>query len=280
MGQHDPSWEQDGMLLDGGDIGAPEEETASRGYRILSWPVLLTLGFVVYELFAEPALGVTVACLKFGLPHLWAGIWLLAKDPKKRRAVASACCYWGYGALRVGAVAFPTAVVIGTLMQQRVDELVVTALLAFGGIACYSALMMLGVLLAWWWGVKVWLSPAVPHDLRLGPWPPRWPGPNRLGVAVKFAMLVCGVVFGLTVILLLLQFLRLVLGRLWRPWLEAAATICAIFLMFAIPLFWYAWGERLEEQVPADDPESCWPDSPADSVGEPLWPSPLDSRDA
>jgi len=253
---------------------------ASRGYRILSWPVLLTLGFVVYELFAEPALGITVACLKFGLAHMWAGIWLLAKDPEKRRAVALACCYWGYGALRVGTVAFPTAMAIGVLMQQRVAELAVTALLAFGGIGCFCVLTTLGVLLARWWGVKVWLSPGVPQDLRLGPWPPRWPGPNRLWVVVKPAMLVCGVVFGVVVFLLLEAFLPIVFGRLWQAWLNAVAGVCGVFLMFAVPLYWYAWGERLELWVLAEDPASCWPDEAAESAGGPSWSIPLGTGDA
>src|SRR3954454_11024639 len=51
-------------------------------------PALLALGFVVYELTAQPGLGAAIACTKFGWDDFLTARWLRRRDPDRRRGRA------------------------------------------------------------------------------------------------------------------------------------------------------------------------------------------------
>jgi hypothetical protein len=54
----------------------PDQQARSRWHTPLTWSALAALGLLVYELTAQPALGVSVLCLKFGWNDWRTALWL------------------------------------------------------------------------------------------------------------------------------------------------------------------------------------------------------------
>ena len=70
-----------------------QDDRAGRWANVLSVPLLLVIGWVLYELTAQPALGVAAVCIKFGWDDFRTAWWLRRRDPDWRRARA---CFWLY----------------------------------------------------------------------------------------------------------------------------------------------------------------------------------------
>src|SRR5262245_29129752 len=71
-----------------------DDAEAGRGCtRHLTWPVLLGLGWLIYELTHKPALGAMAVCLKFGLNDFRTARWLSRIDGDRGRAHS---CFWLY----------------------------------------------------------------------------------------------------------------------------------------------------------------------------------------
>jgi hypothetical protein len=70
----------------------PDEPLPEKRWRFLfSWPTLLMLGLLVYELTSEAALGVAILCLKFGLEDFLTARWLRRQDSNRARGRT---CFW------------------------------------------------------------------------------------------------------------------------------------------------------------------------------------------
>src|SRR5262245_6522225 len=67
------------------------DDRAGRWANVLSVPLLLVIGWVLYELTAQPALGVAAVCAKFGWDDFRTARWLLRIDPNPARGWA---CAW------------------------------------------------------------------------------------------------------------------------------------------------------------------------------------------
>src|SRR5262245_47029144 len=63
--------------------------------ELLTWAGLLTLGWVLYELTAQPALGVIGLCLKLEWDDFRTAWWLRSRDASRRRGRT---CFWLYTA--------------------------------------------------------------------------------------------------------------------------------------------------------------------------------------
>src|SRR5262245_39354899 len=71
-----------------------DDAEAGRGWtRHLTWPVLLGLGWLIYELTHKPALGAMAVCLKFGLNDFRTARWLSRIDEDRGRGRS---CFWLY----------------------------------------------------------------------------------------------------------------------------------------------------------------------------------------
>ena len=62
-----------------------EENSPKRSHSRFIWLILIGLGFLVYELTAQPALGVSLASIKFGWNDLLSARWFRRTDPDRRR---------------------------------------------------------------------------------------------------------------------------------------------------------------------------------------------------
>jgi hypothetical protein len=166
-----------------------EGENVRRDRNFLSWPVVLAIGWLVYELTAQPNLGIVFVCAKFGWEDFRAALWLRRVDPVRRRGWAM---FWLYlaSALWKTAIAATIAIFAGGFLaagqkppQPHVggqpndipNWFLGAVLTAFAGFA----LSALAACPALWFsirhGKKLWLNPLV-HRAR---WENLWPPYNR-----------------------------------------------------------------------------------------------------
>jgi hypothetical protein len=89
----------------------PTELIPRKGWRSpwwkkpLTWSVLLTAGFLVYELTADPILGVVLVCSKFGWQDFLLAYRLWRIDPNRPRMLAMSSIYLASGLTKTGLAA-------------------------------------------------------------------------------------------------------------------------------------------------------------------------------
>jgi hypothetical protein len=185
------------------------EAPASRWLNILSIPVLLVIGWILYELTAQPALGVAAICVKFGWEDFRTAWWLRRNDADWRRGRAT---FWLYLASGLWKMAITASLMIfgyiflkmmGALGPRAGPHVAGALLTAFAGISLATVTACWAVFLAFIWRVRLWLNSATHYARRHNLWPPP-PAPanahNAAGLLIctsLFAMLVPLLVFGL-----------------------------------------------------------------------------------
>jgi hypothetical protein len=275
-----------------------EPRPARSWAHVLSWPMLLALAWLLYELTAQPALAVAAVCVKFGWEDFCTAFWLWWKDPNRGRANA---CFWLYfaaglwlAAIAATAMLFgfafltgvrqqagpaPGVVPVGNGPPPHVIAALLTALIGFG----FSTLLTcLALVLAWCFRVKLWLDGAVHRARRAGRWPPTNAPPGR---ANKF-----GCLLGTALVLTALPAIFLAVGvilALNPPQPGAAGggmpgwmPVLILALLIGIPALALGLRDFLSRRVMAKSAAECWgPDAvaPADGWAEaesqktPLW---------
>jgi hypothetical protein len=161
----------------------PVDERPRRRRFALSWLTLLALGWLVYEMTAQPVLGILSVCVKFGWERFRTAWWLLGVDPARRRAwtcftlyVASALCRVA-GAAAMLSAAFILEMIIlldlGVVRQPDLRAAVLATLGTLGvNILCAAVAGCAAVVLAHKYRIKVWLHPSVDSARRHDLWPP------------------------------------------------------------------------------------------------------------
>ena len=71
----------------------------------LAWPLVLVVGFLLFELTADPALGILLGCLKFGWDELRFSRRLRRQDPDPVRGRVCARFYEAFALWKVSLVA-------------------------------------------------------------------------------------------------------------------------------------------------------------------------------
>jgi hypothetical protein len=268
-------WE-DEFYEDGGSY-ASEPSHALRRVRLknlLSWSVLISLGILVYEITAQPAAGAVIACARFGWEDLLTASWLRRTDPDLGRGRA---CFWCYLASALTKVAFAAVVPIFVIAliegaarpgaqaaaqpgaQGIPMEWVATALEACVGLGLAALAATYALSLAWWHGVKLWLSPTVHRARRLQIWPPpltgketNWGGLLLADLAVLF----------LAVYFLPITFaVGLLVARNPPIWVEAVSIVVGLCGMCVGAIGLLAITTALERRLIATSTRDCWPPS-------------------
>jgi len=174
------------------------DETPRRRWPLpLTWVGMLTVGCVLYEITAQPALGAMVMCIKLGWDDFRTAFWLRRRDSSRRRGRA---CFWLYlanGAWKVSAIGLVVSllfilITIVPRLGQRVGlpREVIEALM--GVMAAVGVGLLVGVLAmlrALWTAyrgrVKLWLHSGIHHAWHADAWPPyrdrRGGRRNRIG---------------------------------------------------------------------------------------------------
>jgi hypothetical protein len=238
----------------------------------LTLPMLLLLGWLLYELTAQPALGVAAVCLKFGWEDFRTACWLRRRDPVRGRARA---CFWLYTASGLWKSAITASVMIfafaflkgmqanagggqARLGGELPPQVIGALLTAFGSYVLSSLATCAAVWLALWYRIKLWLDAGVHRARREGLWPPpdyRDLRTNKAGRVVLTALVLTLFTCGFTTLVAVALGLG---GR--RPDAFGLLAIMGtlLLLMFVGPVLILAGRDLLVRHVFAATPSECW----------------------
>jgi hypothetical protein len=230
---------------------------------------VLLAAWLLYECTSQPALGVALACGKFGWADLRTACWLRRVDPDRRRGVA---CFWWYLTFGLWKVALTATLAIAVLgyveavlggapgPAQPPPEPVFGAFAAAGvgfGLSFLSSYVALWAALRH--RVRIWLGVA-PHRARAGRFWPPCHGQTNFAPYVAFTTLVLTLAVSLTAVL------SAVLQLGWRPQGPVGAFLLLTGVLgltsgvvMAFPV--------VTQRLTARSPQECWPeDDPAESA--------------
>ncbi len=213
-------------------------QSSSRWTEHISWGAMLPLGWLIYELTAQPSFAVVVACARFGWNDFLTAHWLLRTDPEHGRGRT---CFWFYVASGLWKVTVAAFVITGSILILMVvlngkppRGLIDAGLTAAVGITLMAIIPLIGVLHARVFKVKVWIDSTIHVYRRHDIWPPQATGINSTMGLLFPALLVPVTVTALVSIQ-------------WGIW----SLLACVFLEGL-----YIW--MLFRGVTAHDPADCW----------------------
>jgi hypothetical protein len=248
------------------NVGRPwwEEPDGARSRRAgLAWLLLGLLAMLVFELTANPALAVTVGCLKLGGDGLASAIhrWRADPDPPRGRATALFLAAWSLW--RVTGIAVLLFVLLAFLIHTlrpvmnargarpaEMGIMVVTALILTGVGSVLAALTSFAAIACAWLGrVKVWIG--------------RPSGDNRVKWTIEavVALTACLLPFAGTLGMLGLYYLLGGQG-VGEGWPAVLGLCLSCLVVSTLPAFSRAAIKR----VVAGSPEADWPTVKAEAV--------------
>lgn len=267
--------------MDGFEIETSGPPTGSPWRRRLGTLALVLVGLIVFELSANPSLGVAVACLKFGLDDLRDGVWLRRADPIRRRGRAGFWMYLAVGFLRTSLIAFLGAVAMAIVASKFGEalgwpkrllaaQLLGAMAVVFLGVLLASAASFLGVGFGLASRVKVWVGPEVRRGREQGIWPPPFGAVapsrgNRAGAAIMVLLVAASLFAALALIGLIVGALQQVGLRPPRMGIAVLGVglpiVSAILALTALDL--------IRSRLLARHPAECWPEGLAILVRPP-----------
>lgn len=247
----------------------PEPKSEDSITRHWGWLLVLGVAWLLFELSVDPAISVMVASIGLGWNHFLSSLWLWRRDPDRKRGRACAAFYLAAGFWRITALTFvliAVATIISLVLNfqhGKKDELV-TGIAMLIVLLCFllaGLTTCVAVMLAMRRKLKVWLDPQIRIARRHRQWPPRSPGPNRLG----------GVI---TSTVSLLAIVELFVGYGFLGWLivqqqnngpKNIAIGVAVCITAVLPIVVAAgtvlggreWAQR---KLTAKTPHECWPE--------------------
>jgi hypothetical protein len=175
-----------------------------------TWTTLIALGWVAYELTAQPGLGAFIVCAKFGWNDFRTAFWLRRIDPNRARGRT---CFWLYlasGLWKVAVTGSALMFVLGFCMaQQRGPRagqppqpftVALEAALAGAGLSALIGFVLSTLATsralwgAYWNGLRLWLSSGLHRARRAKVWPSIYPdcgSQNRIVILV-YSTLILG----------------------------------------------------------------------------------------
>ena len=170
------------------DVSDPiaEENLSRRWSERIWWGVMLPVGWLIYELTAQPSFAIVVACARFGWNDFLTAHWLLRTDPVRGRGKT---CFWFYIASGLWKITVAAFVITGTILILAVSfakngkfvaprglrDVGLTALI---GITLLAIVPLIGVMHARIYRIKVWVDSSIHEYRRHNVWPPQASGFN------------------------------------------------------------------------------------------------------
>jgi hypothetical protein len=236
----------------------------------IQWPALLLFGWLLYELTAQPAVGITAVCIKFGWNDYRTAFWLRRQDPHQGRGRA---CFWIYLASGLWKTAMTATVfmfVIPTIALWRTAppaanqpndvpaQFLAACLIAMLGFSLLTLAAGWGMVLGLCYRVKFWVDARVHLERRRNAWPPLEGfvgGINRAGRLI--------VTFLVTTVFPLQGACMVAAGYLLQgpggqnrnPGLLVAFSI---FSVFGGPVFILVIRDVVKRHLLAATPGECW----------------------
>lgn len=242
----------------------PEPEGALT--RHWGWLLVLGIAWLLFELSVDPAFSVVVASFGLGGNHFLSAWYLWRRDRDRPRARACAAFYLAAGFWRITGLTFAliaAAAIISLVLniQHGKKDDIVTGIAMMIVLLCFFAsgvTTSAAVLMGLRQKLKVWLDPQIRVSRRKREWPPRSPGPNRLGSVIT------GMVSLIAILELFIGYgcLGLLLRgkgpqNLAVGVLACVLAIAPIVVAAATVLIGREWAAR---KLRAASAHQCWPD--------------------
>ena len=250
------------------EFGAPVAENPWPS-RLL-WPFMAALGFVVFELTADPILGVVVACLKFGASEASTASWIARHDPIPTRGRA---CIWfliarGLGKIAVAAlIAFFSCFFLASilesikhnnkLMNDIGDKHALAGFITFLLVLMLMIpAMILGLFEVRRSGFKIWIDGWMNQARKRRLWPPFDPFLRRTFINnVRILIWITNVGTALFVLTACL----FAIGIHWN-FIDVTPLIVYLLLIPIVLTLCLWFGARLIKRHAARTPWECWPE--------------------
>jgi hypothetical protein len=249
------------------DTGTLDHETPSwRRQHVLTLPAILAVGWLIYEVTAQPALAAMAMCLKFGWDDYLTAHWLRRTDPDRNRGRA---CYWLYASSGLWKVAITGLGMIllilalvtiikvrGNQARQLLPMLAAAGFTLTIGFGLSALTSYYSVWLARKHRVRLWLNGAVARARQHNEWPPLYGWDNRVMVLMVTTMIsTCLFLIPTVLVLFCLAFDQVIPDRAKAAVLGVGMLIS---LMFVLPMFWLKLREMTFRRFFAGHPADCW----------------------
>lgn len=180
----------------------PREKSSMRWHW--DWIFVLSVAWLIFDLFTQPVLSIFVASFKFGWNDFANGFWLWRKDPNFRRGRTCFVFYTATGLWRITVTTFSVTLlgllVYGFWVAVNPQELaangkqgddIVTGVSFLIVMLCFvlsSVSTWLAIYLGLKNRVRVWIDSTVRFSRRNRIWPPEPVGENQLSRAVTSSL--------------------------------------------------------------------------------------------
>jgi hypothetical protein len=173
-----------------------------RWSKVLGWLPIIALATLLYELTANPTLGVAVGCVKFGADDSRIACWLRRTDPDRGRGRACSWFFVTRAIIRVGFVAWAVIMMLffvgwATDIRGQIEHQLIGALLVI--ISCFMAAGLaswLAIASSLRRGVRVWMDATARAAREVGAWPPFHPFRSRRADLGPGLVVACGMLAG------------------------------------------------------------------------------------
>jgi hypothetical protein len=254
-------------------------EASREGFR-WDWLIVVTVAWILFDIFTEPALAVAVASFKFGWNDFANGLWLWRRDSNRKRGHTHFVFYCAAGFWRITVTTF-VIVVAGLLIagvvegargrQPQNDEAGWLTAGVSMSIVCLcfvlsSLTSWLAMLLAWRRRHRIWLHADVRLDRSQKLWPPRPVGSNEASRVITSSLifLAVAVIVG-SIVVMASMAANAGRGNDPAPWIilgMIAGMITTAILVLVLR-------ERALKLLIAGSPFEAWPEPAYD--GETAW---------
>lgn len=237
-----------------------------------AWAFWGPVAFLVFELTTNSTLAAVVACCKFGWDDLVTAVWLLRRDPLRRRAWASFWFYVAYGLWRISVTATVVGVTLGLIIAlltggagQAHDVLAAVLVQAIVGVQLQTGATILGVFFALRAPCRVWVSDQLHPVRRRREWPiptdrlTRQSGGRILTTAIVVMLFVVGLVALLVVTSAWFALAPRGPNRmLFRQGLAVGVPFFTVVVFPVLVLLLRNWSWK---RVLASHARQCWPEA-------------------
>jgi hypothetical protein len=232
------------------------------------WIFLLSVAWLIFDLFTLPVLSIFVASFKFGWNDFANGFWMWRKDPNFRRGRTCFVFYTATGLWRITVTTFSVTLLglmaygFWTILnpQDRAANLnkgddIVTGVSMMIVMLCF-VLSSVSTWLAIYMGlrnrVRIWIDSTVRHSRRNRVWPPEPFGENQLSRAVTSSLVfLSAILIGTAISVLANAADRAAPIADWLIGLPVVATIASGVILLA----GRSW---LLRKLAATSPADCW----------------------
>ena len=242
--------------------------------RHWDWFFVLSVAWLLFDLFMQPVLSICIASFKFGWNDFANGFWLWRKDPDRRRGRTCLVFYTATGLWRITVTTFAVTLLgllvyaIWLLMDPLeragnrnqdddiltgVSMMIVTFCFVLSSLSTWAAILM-GLKNR----VRVWIDSTIQFSRRNKVWPPQPTGKNQASRAVTSSL-----VFLSTILVIVSVFVLASLGRGGQPanpvqaLLVLAIPVSTLIACGVILLAGRSW---LLRKLAAKSPADCWVD--------------------